>query len=168
MNWKQATSHYLNQCWPISLTHICSTRRRSVKLFYQHHDSHLNFGQYLHWCRVLSGRSHRSKWPVKQHKNLTHCCWVTSVNWAYFVPCHYLNQWWLNLLIGALETNFNGILIKIQQVSHTHKNDLKLKSGFPRGREIGKRYGIQFWQLKAGKRSGISRSGREMSIGSGK
>ena len=27
---KQATSHYLNQCWPSSLTHICSTRERWV------------------------------------------------------------------------------------------------------------------------------------------
>ena len=26
----QATSHYLNQCWPSSLTHICSTRGRWV------------------------------------------------------------------------------------------------------------------------------------------
>ena len=28
---KQATSHYLHQCGPSSLTHICSTRRRWVK-----------------------------------------------------------------------------------------------------------------------------------------
>ena len=26
-----APSHYLNQCWPSSLTHICGTRRRWVK-----------------------------------------------------------------------------------------------------------------------------------------
>ena len=41
-------------------------------------------------------------------------------------------------------------------------------TGFPQGREIWKRYGIQFWQFKAGKRSGISHSGRERLIGSGK
>ena len=28
---KQSTSHYLNQCWPSSLTHICGTRGRWVK-----------------------------------------------------------------------------------------------------------------------------------------
>ena len=27
---EQATSHYLNQCWPILLMHICSTRERYV------------------------------------------------------------------------------------------------------------------------------------------
>ena len=30
---KQVPSHYLNQCWPNSLTHICATRGRGVKLF---------------------------------------------------------------------------------------------------------------------------------------
>ena len=29
---KQVTSHYLNQCWPSSLMHICGTRGRWVKL----------------------------------------------------------------------------------------------------------------------------------------
>ena len=28
---KQAPNHYLNECWPSSATHICSTRRRGVK-----------------------------------------------------------------------------------------------------------------------------------------
>ena len=28
---EKATSHYLNQCWPDSLTHICGTRGRWVK-----------------------------------------------------------------------------------------------------------------------------------------
>ena len=31
MAWhRQATSHYLNQCWPSSVTHICGTRGRWV------------------------------------------------------------------------------------------------------------------------------------------
>ena len=29
----QATSHYLNQCWPISLMHICGTRGRWVNVW---------------------------------------------------------------------------------------------------------------------------------------
>ena len=33
MAWRRTgTSHYLNQCWPSSLTHICGTRGRWVKL----------------------------------------------------------------------------------------------------------------------------------------
>ena len=31
----QATSHYLNQCWPNSTTHICSTREKWVKHHWQ-------------------------------------------------------------------------------------------------------------------------------------
>ena len=33
MAWcRQATSHYLNQCWPSALTHICGTRGRWVNI----------------------------------------------------------------------------------------------------------------------------------------
>ena len=43
MAWcRQATSHYLNQCWPSFLTHICGTRGRWVNEFH------------LETCRNLS------------------------------------------------------------------------------------------------------------------
>ena len=38
---EQATSHYLNQCWPRSLTHICDARQRwvNIAILAQIHDA---------------------------------------------------------------------------------------------------------------------------------
>ena len=57
---EQVSSHYLNQYWPCSLTHICGTRGRWVKVYYIiPGESFSNFAQSTvvwMWCSLHSFR----------------------------------------------------------------------------------------------------------------
>ena len=64
---EQATSHYLNQHWPSSLTHICDTRGRWVNSLWSSD---------IIWWHKLS-----SSWA-----QVKACCLTT--------PSHYMNQCW--------------------------------------------------------------------------
>ena len=49
---EQATSHYLNQCWPSSLTHICGTRGRWLKIgsnYISEPDIKTNINNFIKW-----------------------------------------------------------------------------------------------------------------------
>ena len=71
---EQATSHYLNQSWPSSLMHICSTRGRSVNTLRPSQNGHL-FTDNIFKCIFLN----ENEWILIQ----------TSLN---FVPKGTINN----------------------------------------------------------------------------
>ena len=72
MAWRrQATSHYLNQCWPSFLTHICGTRGRWVKYF-------LPKSVYIH-CFYVDKNSNNTIQNTKTMRFCERVCWLYMV-----------------------------------------------------------------------------------------
>ena len=77
-----APCHYLNQCWPDSLTHVCGIRGKWVEMHF------IFFNEKLKLTIKVSLKSV----PIANDMALG----------------HYLNQWWLSLLMHVGQSTVTG------------------------------------------------------------
>ena len=98
-----ATSHYLKQCWPNSLTHICSTRGLSISWFRPVFCMHLSIGDGgIMFSCCLSIRL--TSWPfagdrLTDDPSICMCVWEVSMHyleicWKKGLKCWHANVSW--------------------------------------------------------------------------
>ena len=108
---RQATSHYLSQCWPRSLSSYGITRPQWVKWTNLVSSTvvYCSVIPLVSWGQTSWERHHRAEpltpvtWlPLRRSETQECRQWLT--HWGSVMPCHYLNQCWnivnLNLTVS--------------------------------------------------------------------
>ena len=123
---EQATSHYLNQCWPDSLTHICGTRGRWVNwLVSQPHVSQdpkqkitVSYQWFYQYDDVIKWKHLPRYWPVVRgihrspvnstHKGQWRGTLMVSLIYAW------INDWVNNREAGDLRPHYDVTVMENQ------------------------------------------------------